>query len=88
MEPNATIKKSAEPTIPYEISDYLKKFFTEDFLTEIKRLDSGNGKTIYKVDVSADDTLYHFKFNAKGELIEKEMEPIIELDTDEYGVVD
>lgn len=81
-------KKPAATELPYEISEYLKENFREDFLTEIKKTTASDGKVIYKVDVSNEDSLYHLKFNSKGLLMEKEMEPILELDTDEYGVVD
>ncbi|OFY88003.1 MAG: hypothetical protein A3F72_08520 [Bacteroidetes bacterium RIFCSPLOWO2_12_FULL_35_15] len=80
--------KPAATELPYEISEYLKENFREDFLTEIKKTTTNDGKVIYKVDVSNEDQLYHLKFNSKGLLMEKEMEPILELDIDEYGVVD
>ncbi len=83
-----TISKKTNAEFPYEISEYLKENFGDDFLTEIKKTLNKEGESIYKVDVSSEDYLYHLKFNSIGALLEKNIEPILELDDQEYGVVD
>lgn len=82
------LPKKTKTELPYNISEYLKEHFREDFLTEIKETTNKEGHLIYEVNVSSQDSLYHLKFNSKGILIEKEMEPILELDDEEYGIVD
>lgn len=74
--------------LPLGISEYLKEHFREDFLTETKKTINKAGKVTYNVQVSSQNSLYHLKFNSKGILIEKEMEPILELYDEEYGIVD
>lgn len=74
-----------ENKIPEAISEYIKKHFQGEFLTDIKTAKDNDGAVYYTVDISHENTLYHLEFNAIGKLMSEETEPIMELDDpDEY----
>ncbi len=44
-----------EETIPYQISDYIREHFKEDFLFQVKDVKTINGHSTFVVEVSKDD---------------------------------
>lgn len=74
--------------IPAAISEYIKRFFDKEFLTEIKTSKDKKGMIFYHVNVSQDNTLYHLKFNTEGILVQKDSEPLMELLDDEDEIAD
>ncbi len=67
--------QNAHP-IPAGISEYIKQNFREDYLTDVKSVKDGRGIEYYYIDVTHEDNVYHLKFNASGELIQKEIESV------------
>ncbi len=65
--------------VPPAISEYINDKFRDNFLTEIKTIESKDGHLHYHVDVTHDNTMHHLKFNSDGLLIGKDLEPISEL---------
>jgi hypothetical protein len=74
------------PQVPPAISEYIKDKFRDNFLTEIKSIESDDGHLQYIVDVSHDNTFHHLKFNSEGILIGKKLEPINELNDGEDDI--
>ena len=75
--------------IPANISAYIKKYFRDSFLLEIKSFKDRKGEQQFYIDISEDNTLYHLKFNTGGVLTQKETEPLLELhDEDNYTEID
>ena len=62
--------------IPAGISDYIKKNFHEDYLTDISNVKNDKGIEFFYVDVTNQENVYHLKFNAQGQLIEKDIESV------------
>ena len=75
--------------MPAGISEYIRKNFRDDYLTQIREVREQNGEVYFFVDVSHDDNLYHLKFNSKGILVQQELEYLPEFpDEDEIGKED
>lgn len=74
--------------VPPSISEYIKDKFRDNFLTEIKTIENKEGKQLYYVDVSHDNSIHHFRFNSEGILIGKDLEPINELNDGEDDIID
>jgi hypothetical protein len=74
--------------IPASISQYIRRYFDKELLTEIKISQNNDGAVHYLVNISQDNTLYHLKFNSEGVLVQKESEPLIELLDDETEITD
>ena len=82
----------SEPTIstariPTRIFAYMKKYFDQKDLSGIKRL-KNKGQVYYKLDITTENNVYRLKFNSKGLLMEKVMEPLFDNILDETGVGD
>ena len=60
--------------LPAGISEYIRKNFRDDYLTQIREVHEKNGEVYYFVDISHDDNLYHLKFNSRGVLVQQELE--------------
>jgi len=71
-----TPESRASDHIPPGISEYIRQNFKEDFLTEITSVKDERGTEFFYVDVTHEENVFHLKFNAKGELILKEIESI------------
>lgn len=82
---HASIRKTG---FPERISVYLKNHFDSPFISDVKRIKDKRGNIFYKVNVSDEDTLYRLRFNQEGAMILKETEPLIELDDNEYEILD
>jgi hypothetical protein len=87
LKSNRQTDKQSGEIIPYEISDYINKRFTEEFLSDIKKVNDHHGQVFYNVDISHENTLYHLIFNSKGILVKEDMEPLLESGDDEFDVV-
>ena len=83
------MENSSKKPIPAGISEYIREHFRNDFLTDIRAVKNKSGELFYYVDVTHDKNLFHLKFDAYGNLLLRETEPIMELDDeDEIGTVD
>lgn len=69
--------------IPSGISEYIRKNFHAECLTEINKVNQKGGHFIYVVEVSHDDNLYHLRFNDKGVLMSNKAEPAFELSSED-----
>jgi hypothetical protein len=73
---------------PERISVYLKNHFDQPFISDVQRVKDKRGNVFFKVNVSDENTLYRLRFNEEGAMILKETEPLIELDDNEYEIID
>lgn len=81
--------KNSPEKLPHKISEFITRNFRGEFLTEIKTFRDKNGKEIYDIQLSQDNTLHHLRFNSLGTLIERNAEPLIELyDEDEIDEIE
>jgi hypothetical protein len=62
--------------VPSGINQYINENFKDDYLTDIRPIATSKGETLWVVDVTHNNCLYHLQFNAKGELKEKDIEPV------------
>lgn len=60
--------------IPFEISEYIRNHFREDFLFHVKEVKEVGGHSEYVVEVSKDDYDYTLRFNEKGKLLKEDAE--------------
>lgn len=88
MKTNILIDNKETIKIPFQISSYLKEHFRGNVQTAIETSASKTGKIIYNIHVSNEDAIYRMKFNSKGNLIEKEMEPLLEVENERNGIID
>lgn len=58
----------------YRISDYVSRHFRGSFLYKTKTSRDAHGNIFYDVELSQDDMIHHLRFNAKGNLVSKEVE--------------
>jgi len=81
------IGKKVPEKIPHKISEYISTNFKGECLTNIHSTSDRNGKIIYIVDVSHDNTIFHLKFNANGSLMDTQSEPLIEFSEEDEDYI-
>ena len=83
---NRKVKKSVLE-IPQRISRYVKKYFDEANLYDIKKV-RPKGLVCYELEIITGASIYRMMFDKNGLLIEKVMEPLFDSVFDETGVGD
>jgi hypothetical protein len=72
-------------TVPNKIFDYINQNFENGFLSDINSFKDKNGKLVYTVDISFDNNLYHMRFDSNGTLLNRVVEPLLQLlDEEDY----
>lgn len=64
--------KTTNQKLPYQISEYIKNHFRDDFLFEVKEEKQIKGRWYYTLQVTKDNYIHTLKFNEDGELIKDE----------------
>ena len=82
------MKKPVKPHIPSRVTAYLKKHFTGAFYIDVTPLKDAKGQIFYRGEISHENSLYHLKFDRNGALVKEEVEPLMELLDEDFGVVD
>jgi len=82
---NSSIKNRK---IPYAISEYVRKNFTEDFLFEVKDFRKVKGQWEYTVEVTKDDVIHTLRFDEQGVLLKEETDLAFPPDAHEGNVPD
>ncbi|HEY6162276.1 MAG TPA: hypothetical protein VI112_13670 [Bacteroidia bacterium] len=82
------MKRSAKSNVPPRVSAYLKKHFNGAFYKEVTPFKDVKGHTFYKAEISHNNSLYHLKFDRLGALVKEEVEPLMELLDEDFGMVD
>lgn len=71
--------------VPNKIFDYINKNFENGFISDINSFKDKNGKLVYTVDISFDNNLYHMRFDSNGALLNRVVEPLLQLlDEEDY----
>lgn len=64
--------KTNNQKLPYQITEYIKEHFREDFLFEVKEVRQIKGHWYYTIEVTKDNYSHTLRFSENGELIKDE----------------
>jgi hypothetical protein len=73
--------------IPPKAVEYIKEYFREDFIFDLKGVRKFRGEDYYLVEVAKDEYIHHLTFNESGKLVDQiadEAFPSDELDGSGY----
>jgi len=60
--------------LPFNVSEYIKEHFREDFLFDVKEVKQSKGHWYYTVEITKDDYIHTITFNERGEVVKDEAE--------------
>jgi hypothetical protein len=70
--------------IPQEVFNYINRYYADAFLSDFTYEMDEDYKVSYIVSASLEDTIYHFKFDSEGTMVNSTKESLLELSDQEY----
>lgn len=74
--------------VPQIILDYINKHYIEFFLSDVTSEIDGNYNVYYNVSASLENVIYHLKFDSDGMMVQRTIESLNEIFSDEFADYD
>lgn len=74
--------------IPQVILDYINKHYIEFFLSDVTSEIDGNYNVYFTVSASLENVIYHLKFDSNGMMVQRTIESLNEIFSDEFSDYD